>query len=39
MSEITRRAAADAVLAGFKAWAAKPHNAKWVKRIDGTPIP
>jgi hypothetical protein len=24
---------------GFDAWAAKPHNAKWFRRIDGTPIP
>jgi hypothetical protein len=24
---------------GFDTWAAKPHNAKWFKRIDGTPIP
>lgn len=23
---------------GFNAWAAKAHNAKWVKLIDGTPI-
>ncbi len=23
---------------GFEAWAAKPHNAKWVRRLDGTPI-
>ncbi len=23
---------------GYDAWAAKPHNAKWVKKIDGTPI-
>ena len=26
-------------LAGFEAWAAKPHNAKWFRRIEGTPIP
>lgn len=25
--------------AGFDAWAEKPHNKKWFKRIDGTPIP
>jgi hypothetical protein len=24
---------------GFDAWAAKPHNRKWVRKIDGTPIP
>lgn len=23
---------------GFEAWAAKDHNAKWVRRIQGTPI-
>jgi hypothetical protein len=25
--------------AGLKRWAEKPDNAKWWKRIDGTPIP
>ncbi|MCL4069017.1 hypothetical protein M3484_20885 [Pseudomonas sp. GX19020] len=29
----------DAVQAGYDAWAEKPHNAKWVRKIDGTPIP
>lgn len=24
---------------GYEEWAAKPHNKKWVKRIEGTPIP
>jgi len=24
---------------GYAEWAAKPHNAKWVQRIEGTPIP
>jgi hypothetical protein len=24
---------------GYERWAAKPHNAKWVRKIDGTPIP
>jgi len=24
---------------GFKAWKAKPHNARWFRKIDGTPIP
>lgn len=24
---------------GYDEWAAKPHNAKWVRKIDGTPIP
>ncbi|TAU33346.1 hypothetical protein ELI20_21080 [Rhizobium ruizarguesonis] len=24
---------------GYDRWAAKPHNAKWVRKIDGTPIP
>lgn len=28
----------DDVQRGYDAWAAKPHNAKWVRRIDGTPI-
>ena len=23
---------------GFDAWAAKPHNRKWFRKIDGTPI-
>lgn len=23
---------------GYDTWAAKPHNAKWVRKIDGTPI-
>lgn len=23
---------------GYNRWAAKPHNAKWVRKIDGTPI-
>lgn len=30
--------ALDMAQAGFDAWAAKPHNRKWVRRIDGTPI-
>lgn len=25
--------------AGYDRWAAKPHNAKWVKKLDGTPVP
>lgn len=29
----------NAVQTGYATWAAKPHNSKWVKRIDGTPIP
>src|SRR5574343_669988 len=24
---------------GFDVWAAKPHNKRWAKMIDGTPIP
>lgn len=24
---------------GFRAWAEKPHNARWARKIDGTPIP
>jgi hypothetical protein len=27
------------VQSGYDNWAAKPHNAKWVRKIDGTPIP
>lgn len=29
----------DAVQAGFDNWKAKPHNARWWRHIDGTPIP
>src|SRR4051812_8843136 len=28
----------DLAQRGFDRWAAKPHNKKWVRRIDGTPI-
>jgi hypothetical protein len=28
----------DDVQRGYDAWAAKPHNSKWVRKIDGTPI-
>lgn len=28
----------EAVQRGYDAWAAKPHNTKWVRKIDGTPI-
>ncbi len=31
--------ALDAAEAGLAAWREKPHNAKWWRRIDGTPIP
>ena len=24
---------------GFQDWATKPHNSRWVRKIDGTPIP
>lgn len=24
---------------GFETWKAKPHNARWFRKIDGTPIP
>jgi hypothetical protein len=24
---------------GYMEWARKPHNEKWVRKIDGTPIP
>jgi len=30
--------ALDMAHAGFDAWAAKPHNRKWARSIDGTPI-
>ena len=30
--------ALNVVQAGWKHWAVKKHNAKWVKRLDGTPI-
>ena len=33
------RNALDVARDGYNAWAAKPHNAKWVRKIDGTPIP
>lgn len=32
------REAADAVQVGYDNWAGKPHNAKWVRKIEGTPI-
>lgn len=31
--------AMDAVERGLRVWREKPHNAKWWRRIDGTPIP
>ena len=31
--------AMDIVEEGFRIWRGKEHNAKWWKRIDGTPIP
>jgi hypothetical protein len=33
------RVSLEDVQRGYDAWAAKPHNAKWVRRINGTPIP
>jgi hypothetical protein len=32
-------AAMDIVEAGFNNWKGKAHNAKWLRHIDGTPIP
>jgi hypothetical protein len=31
--------AMDIAQKGFATWAAKEHNRKWVRLIDGTPIP
>ena len=31
--------AMDAAQRGLKVWSEKPHNKKWWRRIDGTPIP
>lgn len=31
--------AMNIVEAGFKSWRDKEHNAKWWRKIDGTPIP
>ena len=31
--------AAKLVPTGYTFWAQKPHNAKWARKIDGTPIP
>ena len=28
----------DDILAGYVDWSNKPHNAKWARKIDGTPI-
>ncbi len=36
---MTFNEAMDIVDDGFETWKAKPHNARWFKRIDGTPIP
>lgn len=40
---LTLKAAAEDWIAvaqsGFDAWANKPHNARWARKIDGTPIP
>ena len=32
------REALSCVSVGYETWASKPYNAKWVRRIDGTPI-
>jgi ADP-dependent phosphofructokinase/glucokinase len=37
--EEAARQAWTAVFLGFEQWKTIPHNAKWYKRIDGTPIP
>lgn len=34
-----KRSAMEIAQDGYDTWAAKPHNRKWVKRIEGTPIP
>ncbi len=31
--------AMDAIESGFKTWREKPHNERWWRKIDGTPIP
>lgn len=28
-----------AILRGWEDWASRPHNLKWLGRVDGTPIP
>lgn len=35
----TKSSLRDAVQEGFDEWAGKPHNKKWLRKIDGTPIP
>lgn len=37
--EVDVAAVREAVQKGFDEWAAKTHNKKWAKRVDGTPIP
>lgn len=37
--EAATRSWIDVAQAGFEAWKAKPHNARWFRKIDGTPIP
>lgn len=39
VAKMTFTRAMDIAERGFKTWRSKPHNAKWFKRIDGTPIP
>jgi hypothetical protein len=36
---ITLGEAIETAQRGLERWKAKPHNAKWWRRIDGTPIP
>jgi len=33
------KSALEIAQSGFDVWAAKPHNKKWFRRVDGTPIP
>lgn len=36
---ITLTEAIQIAKAGYAAWATKPHNKRWYRRIDGTPVP
>ena len=36
---MTFNEAMSAAETGFATWATKPHNKKWARRLDGTPIP
>ena len=39
MTNETRENPIQVAMRGYAVWAAKPHNRKWVRLIDGTPIP